>query len=147
MVTFKDVSVSLYIVFLSYTLMTLFIGDKSIYLLENARFKNLELSENIRNLENQQNVLLQEFNALRSDPDSIKVRARSLNLYSPQDKVVLFNGYSFARAPVSPGEMIKYEQAKIYDKTPLRIISLSFGGLYFLFLLIRRGLNVNQAKR
>ncbi len=123
---------SLYAGFVVYCLAVLFWGQTGI--VAHARLLGVEgrLQANMKNLEQINGRLQQEFEALRSDPAAIKLEARQLGYYAPGELPIYLSGYRGNQSSYEVGTVVNAAPPKMPGDSVFRVIGLAVALIFYL---------------
>ncbi len=124
-------------VFTVYSLGIFFAGETGVLAMDEMMYYRGELRENLSSLEKRHSDLAETMENLRSREDVVRLRARSLEYYGKNEKVVRISGWKNNRyQPYSPGRIIRFERHYTSSKASYRAAAAVGGlGLYILLLL------------
>lgn len=125
-----------YVSFLTFSLLSLFFGETGVTALDKIRKRNQSLSVNMADLSRKQTVLTAKLDALRSDPESIVIEARSLGLYQIGDKVVRFRNLDPIYTLPDAGQVLHLVPLQRVDESLLRVFAIATGIVILLLSLI-----------
>ena len=133
------VSVSVYIMVLSFIIINLAAGPGGIAPYNELEEYRKSLVTNIGELESINKKLQIESERLIHDSDEIKVKARELGWIDYDEGLIIVKGYRYTQAGYSMGKLLSHEK-KYQDRTTVyRLAALMIGVLfYILSSLIRK---------
>jgi len=124
--------ITLYIFFLTFSLLSLFFGKTGITSLEKIRTRNQLLSGNLSLLDSKQENLRAKLADLRSNPESIVIGARALGLYKTDERVVHFRNLNPIHSLPDAGGVLYLFPLHQTDESLLRFFSAASGFIFFL---------------
>jgi len=120
-------------VFLVNSVLSLFFGATGIIVTASNRTRAQLLLENVGSLEERQLQLTAKLEALRSDPESVIIEARTLGFYRRDEGVMHIQNLEPAETALKMGNALYLRPLKPSNQNPHRIIALA-AGLLVLFL-------------
>ncbi|MCX7787522.1 MAG: septum formation initiator family protein [Spirochaetes bacterium] len=134
----KRVLVSFYIGGILYLTTTLFFGSTGIIAYKDLLIQHQLLVENLRRIEEQGERLQQRIRALQSDPEQVRLEARTYHLVQSNESFVRITGREVASEPISPGGIVRVSKTIPFKPEPfLRAFSICIAIVAFLLLGIR----------
>lgn len=129
-----------YFAFITHSILVLFFGATGVRAFSELRSRGEELERNLTTLESSRRDLNRHFEALRSDPGSLVVEARSLWLFEEGDRVIRLNrGFVDTSFP-DEGRVLLSGDIAGGNKIVFRVVALAVGAVVLLFsFVVRRG--------
>lgn len=127
------VLLSLYLIFLTYSLSMLFFGETGVYAFSALSSRIQKISENMRTLDMKEAELTQAIDSLRSDSAAMKIEARGMGLYEPRQQVVYFRDLEYSQTLPDAGQMLLFEPIQKNEQGFFRVLSLAVGAVFLLF--------------
>lgn len=129
---------SLYIGGVVYLGATLFFGSTGIVAHRELMAKHQLLVSNLRKIEEQGERLQQRILALQSDPEQVRLEARTYHLVQSNESFIRITGREVSGEPISPGGVVRVSKAIPFRPEPfLRAFSLCIAIVVFLLLGFR----------
>lgn len=116
-----------------YCLLLLAYGDTGFRAIVKAETYKSVLSENLEKLREINRELTVDFDALSSDDDLIKIKARALGYYEKDDHLVHIEKWNPDADEYRPGFIVKREYRTDVSETPFRIAGLT--GFFIVFAI------------
>lgn len=134
----RRVLVSLYLGGVVYLCTTLFFGSTGIVAYRELMAQHQVLLENLRRIEEQGERLKQRIVSLQSDPEQIRLEARTYHLVQGNESFIRIVGREVSSEPISPGGIVRVPQTLPFRTEPfLRAFSLCIAIVVFLFMGFR----------
>ncbi len=127
------IPLTLYLVFFTYSLSIFFFGEAGVYDYARINDRIQALSENLKTLNMKKLELTRTIESLRSDPAAMKIEARSMGLYEPDQNVLYFHDFEYRKHLLDAGHVRIMEPMSKSNRGMFRILSLTIGLLFFLF--------------
>ena len=126
---------SLFIGLAIYSLCIFFEGDTGLKSMARVEsYRNL-LKTNLENIKRINEELSIDFDALSSDSEMIRLKARALGYFDNSDHLVHIENWNPGYNEYKPGFIIKKQYLSNVDEKQFRLISFS-GALFFMIILI-----------
>jgi cell division protein FtsB len=120
---------------LTYLVLSLVWSDYGVIASDRLETHKARLEANIEDLEKRQEELQARMKALRTDPDRIRVEARSLGYFEENEGLVRLESYDPKPAPRSPGRIVQRSTRQTDNGAIIRATAAS-AGLLALFLML-----------
>ena len=128
------VFLSLYLGFAAYCLVVLVFGKTGIVATSELRSYHSRLEANLSNLENINTQLGDHFDALRSNPVTIRLEARKLGYLEPGEKTIQVSGYSPKPNSFAVGSLASEKKHAVTSDTVSRIVGLVVAVVAFILI-------------
>lgn len=119
-------------------------GSREMSRLSSQRAK---LEANLAELKRINRDLEADVEALRSDPEEIRMRARRLGYYATDEWVIRFEGYDGGAQPRSPGREVRARRSRTDASSLIRSAAVSAGLLTGIVLLFTERLRQSRVSR
>jgi len=116
-----------YVVFLVNSVLSLFFGTAGVIVTASNRTRTQLLLENVSNLEERQLQLTAKLEALRSDPESVIIEARTLGFYRSDEGAIHIKNLEPAEKMLEAGNVLHLRPPKPSNQNPHRIIAIVAG--------------------
>lgn len=123
---------SLYVGFVVYCLGVLFWGQTGVAARAELSHVEGRLEANMKNLQEINARLEREFEALRSDPATIKLEARQLGYYSPGEQRIYVSGFGGNQSSYEVGTIVNTESVKMPGDSFFRVAGLATALIFYL---------------
>ncbi len=127
------IPLTFYLIFFTYSLFMLFFGDAGVYAYARINDRIQMLSENLKILNIKKLELTRTIESLRSDPVAMKIEARSMGLYEPDQNVLYFHDFEHGKHLLDTGHVRVIEPISKPNRGMFRVWSLTIGLLFLLF--------------
>ena len=128
----------LYIGFLISSIIVFLLGNGG--LLEYHKLTKLQdaLAENINELTDINGQLNSRLTLLNSDPDTVRLEARSMGYYQEGETRIRIEGFLKDTEYFPIGKLIQFQTRRVNKSVIIRLIGFSVPLCYYIFALIRR---------
>jgi len=116
-----------------YSLLIFTGGDTGLSAMGRVESYRSLLSENLEEIREINRELTVDFDALSTDRDLIKVKARALGYYEKEDHIVQIENWNPDANEYNPGFVIKREYRMEVDERPFRL--LGFAGMLIVMIV------------
>jgi hypothetical protein len=141
------VAAAFYAAFITYSLLTLFLGETGVVALNRLEESNGHLEVNMTDLEERGAELSSRLESLMRNPEAIVVEARSLGLYRQDDSVVVFRNLESRRRITDAGRVLRMASAPSVDENVFLILAAAAGiATLFVALALRRSDHVRASR-
>ncbi|MBP7494938.1 MAG: septum formation initiator family protein [Spirochaetales bacterium] len=125
--------VSAYVGVMVYLVTVFFFGSTGIFAYRQLLFFQKELKENITAIDEQGKIFQQRVASLQSDPEQIRIEARTYHLVRSSEGFVRIRGRNVYPESISPGRIVRIPEKNPYSLEPfLRAFSLCISLSIFL---------------
>ncbi len=132
--------ISVYVGIVTYCVLLFFFGTAGLFAMKDLEKQKQVLSDNIEDLKAINRSLSDKFEALRSDRETLKLKARELGYYGEGEKVIHISGYSAPKTFYPVGRLVKLSEPGTNPEPYFRAAGLSTAILiYILQRLLLRG--------
>ncbi|OQX28579.1 MAG: hypothetical protein B0D92_08200 [Spirochaeta sp. LUC14_002_19_P3] len=143
----RIILLSLYIIFFIYSTAMILFGKTGVYASARLNSRIQLLAENMEEMEVRESKLTQILNTLRFDPVAVRIEARGMGLYSPEEQVIYLNNSGYTRTLPDIGRIIALEPLKEESSGYYRILGFIIGLLSLtLGLIIVKVKNASYAQ-
>ncbi len=127
--------IALYAAFITYSLLTLFLGQSGVAALERIHSRHRLLSANMADLDEKHRRLKAHLSGLMTDPEAVAAGARSLGLVSKGEYIVILDSSRYCCDEKDAGEVLQLQDIQKADSGILGVVSLTAGAVVFLIML------------
>ncbi|HUX22704.1 MAG TPA: septum formation initiator family protein [Spirochaetia bacterium] len=126
--------VSLYLGFAVYCALVLFFGRTGIVATSELKHYRSRLDENLTQLEHINRQLADHFDALRGNPETIRLEARQLGYLEPDQRIIQVTGYSPTGNSFAVGSLLGEKKHTVTSDSISRIVGFSVAILSFILI-------------
>jgi hypothetical protein len=111
--------------FLLSTLLIYFFGDSGLGAYAELESYRSRLEANVVNLESLNGRLASEARLAETDPGTIRVLARGIGLYAPEERVIRIRGYTPSPSAYEVGDLLRYRIGEGGRNRAFKILGIS----------------------
>ncbi len=139
---------SIYLGFAAYCAVVLFFGRTGMVATGELRHYEQRLQANLTHLESTHKQLVDHLDALQSNPETIRLQARQLLYFEPDQGVIQVTGYHPTENSFAVGALVSEKKHTVTSDTVSRIVGFSVALVSFiLFGLVFRRRDDTQSGR
>lgn len=126
--------VSLYLGFAAYCALVLVLGRTGVVASNELRSYETRLENNLAQLQNINKQLASHFDALRSNPETIRLEARQLGYLEPTQRIIQVTGYNPSESSFAVGSLVSEKKHSVTSDTVSRAVGFAVAIVSFILI-------------
>ena len=135
---FQRILISAYLGLSAYLVASVFFGGSGVLAIRRLELYRDRLDENISELAERNMELEAEVQSLLSDPERVRLEARSLGYYADNEGVIKYSGRSVETRSVTLGRILRERMERNDARSVLRAAALAVAVVCYIFLTYRK---------